>query len=134
MTVVVDANVAIAVLNPADQFHLVAVRACVEARDVEILNITHAEALIHPTRAGKYFAAHRELERLGFRVQEVTDDVARRACELRAEFGNRHFPMVDAVVVAHGVRRGLTVVTCDAKWPTMSQISIDVLSLASPKR
>ncbi|MCY7299592.1 MAG: PIN domain-containing protein [Ilumatobacteraceae bacterium] len=128
MTIVVDANVAVAVLNPADPFHSVALSACVKAREVEILNVTLAEALIHPTRVGKFFAAHRELERLGFRVQELTDDVARRACELRAEYGSRNFPMVDAVVVALGVRRGLTVVTCDAKWPTMTEISIDLLT------
>jgi len=128
VTIVVDANVAVAVLNPSDAFHAVAMRACVKAGDVEILNITHAEALIHPTRAGKFFAAHRELERLGFRVQELTDDVARRACELRAEHGNRNFPMVDALVVALGVRRGLTVVTCDAKWPAFADTSIDLLT------
>ena len=128
MTIVVDANVAVAVLNPADPFHSAAVRACVEAGEVEILNITQAEALIHPTRSGKFFAAHRELERLGFQVQALTDDVARRACELRAEYGNRHFPMVDAVVVALGIGRGFTVVTCDAKWPAIAETSIAVLT------
>ena len=128
MTIVVDANVAVAVLNPSDPFHSAAVHACVKAGEVEILNITQAEALIHPARAGKFFEAHRELERLGFLVRELTDDVARRACELRAEYGSRNFPMIDAVVVALGVRRGLTVVTCDAKWPTMTEIAIDLLT------
>ena len=127
MTIVVDANVAVAVLNPADPFHAAAVHACVVAGDVEILNITQVEALIHPTRQGKFARAHAELSRLGFRAQELTDDVARRACELRAEYGNRNFPMVDAVVVAHGVRRGLMVVTCDAKWPSMSGVSVTLL-------
>ena len=127
MTIVVDANVAVAVLNPADPFHEAAIRACVVAGEIEILNITQAEALIHPTRAGKFPSAHLELQRLGFRVQELTDDVARRACELRALYGNTNFPMVDAVVVAHGVRRGLTVVTCDAKWPAMPEASINLL-------
>lgn len=127
MTIVVDANVAVAVLNPSDPFHDVALRVCMAARDIEILNITQAEALIHPTRAGKFARAHVELTRLGFRVQELTDDVARRACELRALYGNRNFPMVDAVVVAHGVRRGLMVVTCDAKWPSMPEVPINLL-------
>lgn len=128
MTIVVDANVAIAVLDPADVFHQAAIRRCVEEGDVAILNLTHAEALIHPTRLGRFDDAADELARLGFVILPIGNEVANRARLLRAEYGNRNFPMVDAIVVGLGVENDWPVVTCDAKWPPMKGIAIEVLA------
>lgn len=127
MTLVVDANIAIAVLDPADRFHRPALRRCIEDGEVEILNITRAEALIHPTRLGRFAEADAALDALGFRTEILTDEVAHRARELRATYGNRNLPMVDAAVVALGIERGRTVLTRDAKWPTIRGAVIETL-------
>lgn len=127
MTVVVDANVAVAVLDATDPFHPAALRRCLSESDVAILNLTHAEALIHPTREGLFEQAATELHHLGFVVFPVDDAVANRARELRAVHGGRHFPMVDAVVVALGIERGWPIVTCDAKWPMIPEATVEVL-------
>lgn len=128
MTVVVDANVVIAVLNPSHPFHRAAIRRCLTADGVAILNVTRAEALIHPSRLQQLDQAIAVLDHLGFRTDPVTDDVADQARALRAAYGNRSFPMVDAVVVAAGVVHGYTIVTCDQKWPDIAEAEIEVLA------
>lgn len=126
--IVVDANVAIAVLNPADPFHRPALDRCVREREVAILNLTRAEALIHPTRAGVVEQAAAALDELGFVTHEVSDEIADRARLLRAEYGNRNFPLIDAIVVAFGWINDTTIVTADAKWPEVTQANVEVLA------
>ncbi len=128
MTIVVDANIAIAVLDPQHRFHRAALRRCLEAGEVAILNITHAEALIYPRRMHKLDEATAVLDRLGFNVEVLDNSVAEQARELRAEYGNRNFPMVDAAVVALGIERGWPAVTCDTKWPEIKEAKIEVLA------
>lgn len=127
MTIVVDAKIAIAVLNSADQHHEDAIRRCLEADEIAILNLTRAEALIHTTRAGVFSRADRELDRLGFVTYELDNATADRARELRATYGNRHFPMVDAVVVAFGIEREWPTITTDEKWPRIADATVDTL-------
>jgi predicted nucleic acid-binding protein len=129
VTIVVDTNVAIAVLDPSDKFHRLALRRCLEQDSVAILNITRAEAIIHPTRIGKFGEADTELNRLGFGTEALDNETADRARQLRARDGNKNFPMVDAVVVALGVERGWSVVTCDAKWPAVTESAVETLKL-----
>lgn len=126
--IVVDANVAIAVLNADDQFHRPALERCVRSSDVAILNLTRAEALIHPTQAGVADQAAAALNALGLTVFPVSDDVADQARVLSARYGNRNFPIVDAIVVAFGIVDGRTVVTADAKWPKVVEATIEVLA------
>lgn len=126
--IVVDANIAIAALNPVDAFHQAALRRCLQAERVAILNITRAEALIHPTRTGRGTQAAAALERLGFKTEILDNATADRACALRAEYGGRNFPMVDVVVVALGVERGWTVVTADSRWPRIAGADVEVLT------
>ncbi|MCY4272494.1 MAG: PIN domain-containing protein [bacterium] len=128
MTIVVDANIAIAVLDPKHQFHRAALRRCLEAGEVAILNITHAEALIYPSRMQKLDEATAVLDQLGFYVEALDNGVAERARELRAEYGNRDFPMVDAAVVALSIERGWPAVTCDTKWPKIKEAEIEILT------
>ncbi|MCY3961313.1 MAG: PIN domain-containing protein [bacterium] len=128
MTIVVDANIAIAILDSQHQFHRAAVQRCLEADGVAILNITHAEALIYPSRMEKLDEATTVLDQLGFNLEVLDNGVADRARELRAEYGNRNFPMVDAAVVALSIERDWPVVTCDTKWPEIAEAEIEVLS------
>ena len=125
--IVVDANVAIAVLNSNDPFHRSALERCVRAREVSILNLTRAEALIHPTKAGVVEQAATALEALDFVTYPVSDDVADQARLLRAAYGNRNFPMIDAIVVAFGLVHDMTIVTADAKWPEFEEVNLEVL-------
>ena len=127
--IAIDANVAVALLNPGDPFHRLAISRCLNATEVVMLNITHAEALIHPTKAGKFAEAAAELKLLGVRVHVLDNRTTDTARQLRAEYGKRNFPMVDAVVVAFGIRRDVPVITCDAKWPTIPEARVEVLQL-----
>ena len=133
MTIVVDANIAIAVLNSADLHHEEAIRRCLDADEIAILNLTRAEALIHPTRAGVFTQASRELDRLGFVTYELDNATADRARQLRATYGNRHFPMVDAVVVAFGIEREWATITTDEKWPTIADATVHTLGGTEPQ-
>lgn len=128
MTIVADANVAIAVLNPSHMFHRAALGRCLSEEDVAILNLTRAEALIHPTRLGQFTAADRELTAVGFRTVTLSDTVADKSRELRATHGNKNFPLIDAIVVALGIEEGWPILTCDGKWPTIEEADIDVLT------
>lgn len=130
MTIVVDANIAIAILDPQHQFHRAAVQRCLEADGVAILNITHAEALIYPSRMEKLGEAEAVLNQLGFKIEALDNGVADRARDLRAEYGNRNFPMVDAAVVALGIERSWTVVTCDTKWPEIKEAEIEIVDIS----
>lgn len=127
MTVVADANVAVAVLDPDDAFHHPALRRCIGAGDVAIVNITRAECLIHPTRVGRLAEADAALDALGFRTITLDDAIADRARALRARYGSKNFPMIDAVVVAAGIENGWPVITCDDKWPLIADVTIEVL-------
>ena len=126
--IVIDANVAIATLNPNDTFHRLAIERCAHASELSILNLTRAEALIHPTRAGVAEQAAAALDALGITSYPIADDIADRARLLRATHGNRHFPLVDAIVVAFGLINQATIVTTDGKWPTIADADIEVLS------
>jgi predicted nucleic acid-binding protein len=127
VNIVADANVAIAVLNSADVHHEAAVRRCVEADEIAILNLTRAEALIHPTRVGQFEAADAELDRLGFVTYVLDDRTADRARQLRATYGNRNFPMVDAVAVAFAIERRFPIVTADRRWPDIAGVDVELL-------
>lgn len=132
MTIVIDANVAVAILSAADAFHHVALRRCIAAGDSLILNLTHAEALIHPTRVERLAECEAVLADIGVEVVVLDNAVASRATQLRATYGNRNFPMVDAAVVALGIERGCAVVTCDGKWPIIHEAVVEVLVPTSP--
>jgi len=128
MTIVVDANVVIAVLNPSHPFHRAATRRCLVADGLVVLNLTRVEALIHPCRLRQLDKASAVLDQLGFRTEVVSDEVAEQALVLRSVYGSRSFPLLDVVVVAAGVVHGYTIVTCDQKWPDIPEAEIEVLA------
>ena len=114
-------------LDSRHPFHRAAIRRCLTAGGVVILNVTRPEALVHPSRLQQLDEADEVLDQLGFRTEPLTNDVADQARALRAAYGNRSFPMVDAVVVAFGVVHRCSIVTCDQKWPEISEADIEVL-------
>jgi predicted nucleic acid-binding protein len=128
VSVVVDANVAVAVLDAADPFHKVALDRCLREKKIHVLNVTWAEALVLPAKLKRFEEAGAVLVGVGFCVEVVSDEVADLACHLRAKYGNKNFPLLDALVVALGVHSGSSVVTCDAKWPQISEAKIELLS------
>jgi len=128
MTIVVDATIAMAMLNPADPFHRQALRRCLSEDDVAMLNISLTESLIHPTQTDMYFAASAELDRLGIRTEMVDDGIADRARVLRAKYGRKRFSIIDAAVVALGVERGWPIVTCQTEWPQVAEATIERLA------
>lgn len=120
-TVVVDASVVIAFLNPDDSLHEVAVRAVRQSRaqqDRMILPATAlAEILVDAARLGE--AAVQTTERF---INEIVDDVrdidrpvARAAARYRARHGGLRLP--DALVIAVGsVMNAESVLTADRRW------------------
>jgi hypothetical protein len=64
---------------------------------------------------------------------ELDNATADRARQLRAIYGNRHFPMVDAVVVAFGIERDWPTITSDEKWPTIASATIHTLGGTEPR-
>lgn len=120
-TVVVDASVVIAFLNPDDSLHEVAVRAVRQSRaqqDRMILAATAlAEILVDAARLGE--EAVQTTERF---INEIVDDVrdidrsvARAAARYRARHGGLRLP--DALVIAVGsVMNAESVLTADRRW------------------
>lgn len=123
----VDANILIAALDSADLFHLSASEVLVVSEDVVALNVTWAEALVHPNRVGQADAARGLLTEYGVGMMEVADEVALTASALRAAYGNRNFPMLDALVVSAALQHRGQVITTDAKWPSIPEAEIRVL-------
>ncbi|CAN5709291.1 hypothetical protein BH24ACT5_BH24ACT5_08660 [soil metagenome] len=124
----VDANVLIAALDSADLFHLVASEVLVGSENVVALNVTWAEALVHPDRVGQVDAARGLLTEYGIGIMEVANEVALTASALRAAYGNRNFPMLDALVVSAALHQKGQVITTDAKWPSIPDVDIRVLA------
>lgn len=123
----VDANVLIAAISSDDLFHTAATALLAQGGGVA-LNITLADALVRPHRDAKGPEALAVLDTLQVQVVTITDDVADRASRLRASYGNRNFPMVDALVVAYGVENDVEIVTSDDTWPEIPEANIRVLT------
>lgn len=123
----VDANILVAALDSQDLFHEAASEAIVGHRKVIALNVTCAEALVHPYRVGRSDEARLILEEYGVETVAVTNAIAYKAADLRATHGNRNFPMLDALVVATGIESGASVVTTDSKWPSIPNVDIQLL-------
>jgi predicted nucleic acid-binding protein len=124
----VDVNILIAAMDPHDLFHAAASAELVSHSDVVALNVTWAEALVHPHRIGRADEASELLVAYGVNTIEVTDPIAFTAARLRGTHGNRNFPMLDALVVAVGIEHNVRILTTDTKWPTIADADIHVLT------
>jgi predicted nucleic acid-binding protein len=124
----VDTNTLIAAIDPHDLFHASASAELVSHSDVVALNVTWAEALVHPHRIGRADEASELLVAYGVDTIEVTDQIAFTAAKLRGTHGNRNFPMLDVLVVAAGIEHDVSILTTDTKWPTIANADIHVLA------
>lgn len=124
----VDANIVIALLSSADEWNDVAMSEFVRSDGFKVLTVTRAEAMVRTYRTGQVEVANQLLTEYEIETIDVSIDIADRAAALRAVHGNRHFPIVDALVVALGIETGLEVLTTDDKWPAIPDAKIRVLT------
>jgi predicted nucleic acid-binding protein len=116
-TVVLDTNVLIGVMDPADDLHASARRGLAAwlgpDHDRLIPTIVYSELLVHPIRAGVQQAAEDRLLRLGVNLIALDTTLARRSAEIRARFGS--VTLGDAVVLATALEHGSHLLTFDAQ-------------------
>lgn len=124
----VDANIVIALLSSADEWNDVAMSEFVRSDGFKVLTVTRAEAMVRTYRTGQVEVANQLLTEYEIETIDVSIDIADRAAALRAVHGNRHFPIVDALVVALGLETGLEVLTTNDKWPAIPDAKIRVLT------
>ena len=124
--IVLDAGPVIAVLDPSDTHHSVAVASLERAErsgDRFVMPASaYAECLVSPSRTGRSAvrSVDRYLEDLAAPVEPITREVAREAASLRAKHGRR-LPLPDALVVATAVvLRADRILTTDTGWPDLS--------------
>jgi len=86
-SIVLDASVVIAVLDPRDAHHGEALRLLSDrAGDRWAMStVTLAEVLVHPMRLGREAEAEDWVERLGIRLVDADRAVAKGAARLRAD-------------------------------------------------
>lgn len=110
---ILDSNVVIALLNPADAHHNRAAGLLVEVpeEDLHIPAVTLGEALVWHVRAGTGERALEVLEDLGLSVIESKEDPLELA-RVRAESGLR---MPDCIVLHHALTRGEALATMDER-------------------
>ncbi len=89
--IVLDASVLIAHFDPADAHHAQAreVLLGVETEEIGASQITLAEVLVGPARAGRLALAERALERIGVIALSLGDHAPTALAELRAGTGLR---------------------------------------------
>lgn len=121
-TVVLDASVVIATLDPADAHHTVAAQTIDRAHRAQhtlsVPTSALAETLVSEARMGGRAAASRRLDAIHhfFGPSRILDDeVALRAAELRAK--HRWLRLPDALVLATALVDDVdTVLTADSRW------------------
>ncbi len=123
VTLFVDANIAIALLNVDDAHHQLALSRLAAEPRPRILSLTWGEAMVRPQAAGSAAAevAARLLDRSFERV-DVDQEIVETATRLRARarqkgLASSRLPMLDAVVVAAAIEHADRVLTSDRNWP-----------------
>jgi len=114
-SIVLDASVVIAVLDPRDAHHDEALRLLDDrAGDRWAMStVTLAEVLVHPMRLGREAEAEDRVERLGIRFVDADRAVAKGAARLRAEHPGLRTP--DAFVLATAQETAAEPVTSDER-------------------
>lgn len=136
---VLDAGPVIGALDSRDVFHVAAATLLRHLRDhretVVVPAVSYAEALVRPMFRGDDAVARVDtlIAGLSATVSPVDSMVARRAARLRADaLGDRRrrqWRMPDALVAATAlVLDADRVVTADSDWPTVSGLTVEVLT------
>jgi predicted nucleic acid-binding protein len=112
---ILDASVLIGLLDTADAHHRQAVKQVDEAdTDGTALLVpasAYSEALVAFARAGRIAEARYAIDAMGITVVEMTQQVAERAAEIRAEHERLRLP--DAIVLATARELGAELLTYD---------------------
>lgn len=127
MTLVLEANAAVALLDEQHPLHGAAKRAVRNASSVVMLDVTRTEVFNRLRRHGGPEQLMADLYRRGIRIKAMGNDLALAAMNLRTEHQNKWFPIVDAAVVALALDRGWQVLTAESRWPTIPGVSIETL-------
>jgi predicted nucleic acid-binding protein len=119
-SVILDASVIIAFLDPRDASHERAVSAIASTDERRIPASVLAEVLVHPHREGAAAVAkvERALAALATGVEPLTADIARAAASLRAR--HRRLRLGDALVIATGNALGVDILTVDRGFSGVS--------------
>jgi predicted nucleic acid-binding protein len=122
--VVLDASVAIGVLDATDAHHAGAIAALAEHESDELIlpASAYAELLVAPWRRGARAAGGVDefLNELAVRIEPLTREMARHAAHLRAVHSRLSLP--DALVLATGdVLDAGVVLTADHGWRRLSR-------------
>lgn len=98
--IVLDASIAIGLLDPADAGHAASVRALLAHADddVRLPASALAETLVVPARRGVMEVARSHLRELALEIAPIDEDVAAEAATLRSRHRTLRLP--DALVVA----------------------------------
>jgi predicted nucleic acid-binding protein len=115
--VVLDADVIIGFLDPADPNHhraVEALRSWLGAGHTLLIPASvYAEILVHPLQLGLEETIDAFLDESGVRVVPVDRPLARRAASLRAKHASLRLP--DAFVLATGLAHGAELLTFDQR-------------------
>jgi predicted nucleic acid-binding protein len=129
--VVLDASVVIALLDATDAFHLAAKNELDLHADADLMipASAYSESLVGPAKRGQVATIKKSLARLAIEVSPITDQIAERAADIRAQHSGLRLP--DALVVATGlVLKADWVVTADAAWRRLGK-GISILRQSS---
>jgi predicted nucleic acid-binding protein len=110
--IVLDAGALIALLNNRDAHHEWALQMFIDtvAEDLAISALNLAEALVHPTKAGRYQEFMESIQGLGLEVQGLDQADVSSLATLRAESGLR---MRDSIALHLALRSDSALATTD---------------------
>jgi predicted nucleic acid-binding protein len=120
--IVFDASVVIALLDPVDALHLGAKKAFdrVAGEDLAIPASALAETLVAPARSRRLEQARARIAAFELRINDITEDVALEAAQLRGRHRGLRLP--DALVIATAeVLDATELLTGDANWRRLSK-------------
>lgn len=122
-SLVLDANVAIALFSASDAHHGRALAELERAldRDDDLLMAASAysEIMVHAVRSGQGELIDRFVDRLRMEVVPTDRDIGRRAAELRAE--RRSLRLPDALVAATAQARAASLLSFDAELERLAR-------------
>jgi predicted nucleic acid-binding protein len=122
-SLVLDANVAIALFTASDAHHDRALAELDGAldRDDDLLMAASAysEIMVHAVRSGQGELIDRFVDRLRMEVVATDRDIGRRAAELRAR--RRGLRLPDALVAATAQARGASLLSFDAELERLAR-------------
>ncbi len=113
---VVDASIAIAVVDAGDALYDVAATVVEETDSLLVLPASaYAETMVRPHRLGQAASVRARLDLLGFGIEPLSDAMADEAARLRARYPTLR--IADALVIATGrMLDADRVLTRDERW------------------